>query len=280
MPKKLMRKARHATAEKAIKIRIELVTPARALEYLKHRARNRKLIEFHLLELAQDMKEGNWVFNGIPICFNQAGELIEGQHRLEAVTRTGLAQKFVIIDGLPQAAFDTYDLHSKRSTKDYLSMEHVHYAPQLAAASRYLTQMKRHGSFQSKQPATHKEKIQTIDQYPDLVAFVAAYAREKLPLKISAAVVAVVHILLKEKNAEAADQYMHGVLIGEQLSVGDPRYAVRQWIIKRPLGETGWAARDFSQRAANVLIHGWNQWRAGEKLTVIKPVRETPEISK
>jgi hypothetical protein len=279
MRKKLMRKARHSTNEK-LKIRIELVTPAKAFEYLKSRARNRKIIEFHVIELAQDMKEGHWVFNGIPICFNQAGELIEGQHRLEAVARTGLAQKFVIIEGLPQAAFDTYDLHSKRSTKDYLSMEHVHYAPQLAAASRYLTQMKRHGSFQSKQPATHKEKMATIEHYPDLVAFVAAYSREKLPLKISAAVVSVVHILLKEKDAKAADEYMHGVVMGEQLSVGDPRYAVRTWIIKRPLGETGWTARDFSQRAANVLIHGWNQWRAGEKLTVIKPVRETPEISK
>jgi hypothetical protein len=261
-------------------IRIELIDVDAALanKWLKRRARNRKVVEFHAKELMADMKEGNWVFNGIPLCFNQEDELIEGQHRLEAVAQTGITQTFVVIWGIEQAAFDTYDLHRRRSTVDYLSMDNIHYAPQLAAASRYLTQFVRHGNFYSKEPATHKEKMETIEKYPDLTNFVAAYAREKLPIKISPAILSTCHIIFKWKNAAAADEYMDGVVMGENIRKGDPRYAVRAWIIARPTGDIGWAQQHFSQRAGNVLIHGWNLWRTGETLTTIKPIRETPEV--
>lgn len=262
-------------------ITIELVDvgPKEAEEGLKHRAKNRKIKEYHARELSQDMKEKNWIFNGIPICYNKKGELIEGQHRLTAIQISKTTQQFIVIRGVEEEAFDTYDLHSKRSTADYLGMENYNYAPTLAAAVRLLTVYKRFGNFTSKEPISHKERMDMLRKYPDLVSFVNAYAKEKLPIRCPTSILSVTHILFKEKDAKAADGYMHGVIYGENLKIGDPAYAARQWIIKRP--DTSYTLhRSFTKFAGNVLIHCWNAWRNKEKLSSIKTVQDTPVISR
>lgn len=80
-----------------------------------------------------DMKKGRWMFNGDPIRFDRDGNLIDGQHRLEAVRKSGIPQTFVVIEGLDPECAQTIDIGYKRSVEDYLRRMSVMYMTGCAA---------------------------------------------------------------------------------------------------------------------------------------------------
>lgn len=68
----------------------EFITPEIAMEYLKlNMACNRPINARRVKELTTDIQNGNWQLNGDTIRFNKKGELIDGQHRLTAIAKSG-----------------------------------------------------------------------------------------------------------------------------------------------------------------------------------------------
>lgn len=68
----------------------EFITPEIAKEYLKlNMACNRRIDTQRVKELTTDIQNGNWQINGDTIRFNKKGELIDGQHRLTAIAKSG-----------------------------------------------------------------------------------------------------------------------------------------------------------------------------------------------
>jgi hypothetical protein len=257
-------------------IQIETIDPEKAKAYLATQTKNRHVTDFHLMSLVRDMKNGRWHFNGDPIRFDKAGKLIDGQHRLNAVILSGKAQKFVVMRDLPNEAFDTIDTGRKRITADYLSMAGHHYPQVVSSAARWYLAFKRFGNFASKEPITNQDKLAAIAELPDIVSYAHGYATQRT-LKMSPAMLASVHILLREKVKGPADEYMDGVITGLELKSLDPRYTVRQWIIRRPVSITGKVNR-FTVAAGNLLIRGWNAWRSDERLLKVQPMRDLPVI--
>lgn len=64
--------------------RIETITPERAKMALENNPNNRRVSIANVKKYAEDMRSGNWQLNGEPICFDSHGNLLNGQHRLEA----------------------------------------------------------------------------------------------------------------------------------------------------------------------------------------------------
>ena len=48
------------------------------------------------------MKAGRFILSDSAICFNTENTLVNGQHRLLAVIKTGLTQPFIVIKNLPE----------------------------------------------------------------------------------------------------------------------------------------------------------------------------------
>src|SRR5215216_2922225 len=109
-----------------------LVTPVVAERLLEgYSVDYRKLLPNHMQSLARDMEAGRWRFNGAPILIGEEQELIEGeegpraplldgQHRLKAIVRSGKAQIFLIVTGVPANAYDVTDSGRSRKYKDTL----------------------------------------------------------------------------------------------------------------------------------------------------------------
>lgn len=96
-----------------MKAEIILITPEMANKYLKRNVKNRNLNMNHVKKLAQEIKSGRWVLNGVPIQFNDKGELINGQHRLNAIIVANIAIQLLVITGVSDPrAFDTIDQNS------------------------------------------------------------------------------------------------------------------------------------------------------------------------
>ncbi len=108
---------------KQIEIKLEKITPVKANEILlKRNPDNYRNLKGNAARLyGKEMKEGRWMFNGDVIRFDWDGNLIDGQHRLEAIKNTGIPQEFIIVKGLDPKCAQTIDIGYKKSVEDYLN---------------------------------------------------------------------------------------------------------------------------------------------------------------
>lgn len=95
------------------------VTPQIALAWLtSHNKFNRPLRKSVVAMYVRDMLAGRFLKNGEPITFDWNGQLINGQHRLEAIFQSGVTLEFLIITGLDPTVRMTVDIQIKRTVRD------------------------------------------------------------------------------------------------------------------------------------------------------------------
>jgi hypothetical protein len=112
-------------------IGIILITPAMAAGWLKCNFRNRKVSDDTVDAYARDMKQDQWVPTHQGVAFNDADQLIDGQHRLLAIVRCGLARELMVSFGWPaqipnkrMTTMDAVDRGRTRSVGDQLTIQH------------------------------------------------------------------------------------------------------------------------------------------------------------
>lgn len=110
------------STKSALSAVVETITPAIAEAYLQHNHANRHpnmaLIKYY----ADQMKKGNWLLNGEAICFDENGDLTNGQHRLMAVIMAGVSIQTLVVRNTPEGSFATYDQGKKRTPGDVFSL--------------------------------------------------------------------------------------------------------------------------------------------------------------
>lgn len=105
--------------------RVELITPSVARKYLAQNVNNYRKLNMNKVNLyARDMRNGNWQVNGEAIKFNRQGELVDGQHRLEAVIASGKDIFSLVITGVSDSV-TIYDSGKNRSMKEIALAEGI-----------------------------------------------------------------------------------------------------------------------------------------------------------
>lgn len=97
------------------------VTPEMAQTMIKH-VNYRRLSPRRVNSYSRVMSEEGWGLSQ-PLIFNDSGELIDGQHRLHAVIRTGKPQKFVFLSGIPSESISSIDSGQPRTGAQVLMAE-------------------------------------------------------------------------------------------------------------------------------------------------------------
>lgn len=92
----------------------EFVTPEMAERYLAGNSKNRPLSRHIVEKYAGAMRRGEWMANGEPIIFGKHGNLIDGQHRLEAIILSRVPVTLAIVTGVDDEAFKTINCGHKR----------------------------------------------------------------------------------------------------------------------------------------------------------------------
>lgn len=93
---------------------------------------------------AADMKAGHWLFTPQPIIFDDNQNLVDGQHRLEAVRKSGCTIRFLVSTGWPSKAdngvgvIDVIDTGKLRTVPDLLAMHGQKYASRYAGVARQI----------------------------------------------------------------------------------------------------------------------------------------------
>ena len=85
----------------AIHAEMEMITPQIASEYLAKNTNNYRVLSKSKVDsYAEDMKSGNWQENGEGIAFSEDGTLKDGQHRLQAIIRSGVTIPMLVVRGV------------------------------------------------------------------------------------------------------------------------------------------------------------------------------------
>ncbi len=132
-----------------ITVELELVTPMLAEHYLamrptaqadiKQRAASGQLVDRYV----GDMVAEQWPFTGDPLRFNSLGEFIDGQHRAEAIVRSGVPQFMIVVRGLDPDAFVVIDTGRPRSFLDMLRSKGVSNVAMVGGVTRRVFQWAR-----------------------------------------------------------------------------------------------------------------------------------------
>lgn len=95
-----------------------LITPTEAKKILLQNTCNRRLRNHHVDKLAKEMIHKKWKKTGVTIQISESGRLLDGQHRLHAVLRSGISTEFIVIRGVPDESNDVIDTGVRRTNGD------------------------------------------------------------------------------------------------------------------------------------------------------------------
>lgn len=107
-------------ASSGVTVRHWLVTPEIAAEWLKLNGNNRRVDGRRVAFLAQQILDGNWALTHQGIAFWDDGTLADGQHRLMAIVKSGVAVKMLVTRGIAKPAIHAIDIVRPRSTQNVL----------------------------------------------------------------------------------------------------------------------------------------------------------------
>jgi hypothetical protein len=128
-----------------MKIEMVRITPDMASRMLSLNTKNRNLSDRLVSKYSQDMTNGNWSVTHQGIAFYEDGTLADGQHRLEAIIRSGATVTMYITQGLQKTQSINIDAHRPRSTidgirigglSDWIQSKHISMASVLTSPKR------------------------------------------------------------------------------------------------------------------------------------------------
>jgi hypothetical protein len=100
-------------------VELMLVTPDTAAKWLAQNADNNRAVKQSQVKLyASYMRKGEWNADNCAITFDAEGNLIDGQHRLQAVVKSGQAQEFIVGRNWPTNSMLTLDMGKGRTFTD------------------------------------------------------------------------------------------------------------------------------------------------------------------
>jgi len=243
-------------------ISTKIVTPEMATEWLKGNFINRPLNVRHVDTLASEMSKGRWKSNGDTICFN-GDTLIDGQHRLEACVKSGVAFETIVVSGLPSDVFDTKDAGKIRSAADVLSIRGEKNAAKIAASlkivDRYLT-----GRMASPPRYTNTDVEALLVQHPGIRESVSHIKTTKKLLSYS--ILTGLHYLFAQKDKALADEVADKLISGVGLQVGEPVYLLRERLMRNMISKEKLSPRYI----AALLIKAWNATRDNTTIRTLR----------
>lgn len=102
------------------------VTPLLAEQWLSHNIDNRNLRTQRVVRFAEDMESGRWAnYHPHGISFDSSGRLIDGQHRLHAISLSGQTITMRVTSNLPPEIHSVIDIGMPRTAGEILRREGI-----------------------------------------------------------------------------------------------------------------------------------------------------------
>lgn len=249
----------------SINAKIVYVTPDMASTWLARNLNNRPVSEAHVQVLTGRMRRNEWKLNGEAIKFTPDGYLLDGQHRLHAISRSGVTVPLLVVEGVYRETFDTMDQGKSRSAADVLAVKGEANASHLATACRLAMLIMDNPAAPNFSQSFSPIQIEKfIKVYPEIRSGlkVAQFLR-----KISEpGTVIAMHFLFWQKDREKAALFFQRLYDGAGLSVGHPILTLRDRLISNKASQ----AKLSRQVLVAYYIKAWNAFRLGKDMKITR----------
>lgn len=257
-------------------VKIERITPGKAREYLGFNTHNRSLRNRVVMAYANDMRAGDWLWNGESVKFAQDGTLLDGQHRLAAVVEADVPVRMLVIRGLPNRTQETMDGGAKRKFSDVLKLRGEKHWVALAASIRSIWYWESGGRrFDSAGSTTNAQLLACLDRNgwvrEGMTIVIRASARSGLPARVGG----LAWWLFNAIDAEDAADFFDRLSSDEDHHAGEPIHELRK-AIRASRSVRGERSSTF---LLAITIKAWNKYRAGDAVGVLtyRPGGARPE---
>jgi hypothetical protein len=249
------------------------VSPGDAEQLLESNEANRNMRARVVSAYSRDMLADRWLVTGETIKIGRHGELLDGQHRLQAIIQSGKTQRLLVVRDLDPDTRVVIDTGAVRNGGDALRMAGMGgnnpYA--LAAAARLmvlwesdrLTHMT--SGTRADDRATHQEIVDTVTRRPDLLDAVHDATRDYQRIGIPPGPQAMARTVLYDLDAHDADIFWES-LAGYATEGGDDPRAVLLFTI-RQMRELGQLRRPGE--SVGLIFQAWNAWRDKQKVKAL-----------
>lgn len=252
------------------------VTPELAERWLASNTHNRNVRESAVYGYARDMEAGRWAENGESIKFAADGTLLDGQHRLTAITLAKVTVPMLVVTGLKVSAQETMDDGRKRTVADALTLRGESNAVVVAAIARRAL-MWTQGTYRNvgAKPPTNQEALSFFEAHPEIrrSGQIAVQVRAAVPLPGSVA--GLTHWLFLRIDSSDAAEFFHLLISGAIVPETHPVLVLR----KRIQAESDRPGRVPEDHLLAFVIKAWNAYRDGEQISFLryKPGGASPE---
>jgi hypothetical protein len=247
-----------------------------ARELLKRDSLNRPIRKRKLEEMIADMKANRWMMNGETIKIGTNGDVLDGQHRLNACVLSNSAFTCIIVYDLPKEIFETIDSGTSRTLADLLYLESFSGARVVASAAPYVYWWKNLKANDRKKfkitggiyrPARndlfHYVLNETKTKLWDRSAKQGGRVREVCPRSVGAAA----HYLMSEQSRQKADAFFEMFATGAGMVTDKhPILTLRSRLIK----DKNKTVQTSPTEKFMWVMRAWQAFREGEQLTRIK----------
>lgn len=259
------------------------ITPELAQEWLTlNLPTNRRLSTYSVDKLVHEMENGYWQVTGDSIKFDTNGDLIDGQHRLRAVVKSGEVIQSLVVWDVPTTAFKAIDRNQVRTNSQVLGIKGEKNTAALASALRLLY-CYRCGDLT---PNNLSNSIVGPSDLEELLHNEGGI-RESIRVGnraknlLSPGVAGFAHYLCAEMDIDMANEFFDRLVTGEMLKKTDPLYKLREKLMSMNMVKQGKDARTTSLEKAGMIINAWNLHRSKSKKKTFAydpAVDEFPEV--
>lgn len=240
------------------------VTPELAEEWLKRNESNRNLRPKHVSKLARAMEQGEFHFVGDPIRFGTDGRVLDGQHRLFAVMRSGTTHEMLVIFGLDGDTQQYMDAGKPRTTADQVGLQLGKSAASVwSSVVRLLVRWDAEDLLSNILVPTDPEVIAFIrENDTELERAVRRAKATYSTVRGSMAVSGAAYFQAEQIDPVRAASFWGQLATGENLSKGDPVFVLRDAMLRRRNTQRWTQVEELA-----AYVRCWNFARTGRTLS-------------
>jgi hypothetical protein len=261
-----------------IGIYIKSISPEYAERLLATNHINQRKLKSHVVDsYVRAMKSGLWTSgNGESIKFSDSGELLDGQHRLSAIIKSGKTVNMLVMTGIKEKNINCIDNGATRNLGDVLRVTgNVKYkinTNSLAAFIRHFHYQKMISSEESSESSVrHRHKlcsIEAIKLYESmrnldsiLTQFTNLFSNKiikRIPQSVGMLMFYLFYPINKEVTFKILKTLENGVPFDEK-GIESPAWAICVWITERKMSGVRFTTNDYINAfvwAFDAMING------------------------
>ena len=252
----------------SVEVTIETITPEIAREWLGTTKRNRPVSELAVGQYGKDLSSDSWQFTGDPIRFDTGGNLIDGQHRLHAITRQpeGFEVESVIIRGLEPESQLVMDQGRRRTPGQQLALLGVKHSNNVASVAKMDLLWSEGLLFRDtnlQKQITVADIEEWVAEHPEDVEHITDNIRSIRAVDAPPSITGVAFLHFHRIDPEGAVSFLEALSTGANLSEGDPILTLKNRFHRLRREGTKIPDRDLLA----FLVLAWNAHRAGRSMT-------------